>query len=247
VNDIAPAPPKARTARERAREEITGEILAAARTRLAQAGPGDLSLRAVARDVGMVSSAVYRYFPSRDHLLTALLIQAYDELGEFTEAADDAVVDRTDLTARWRAVCTAIRTWTLAHPHDYALLYGSPVTGYAAPEDTIEPAIRVIRRLVEIVVRGYEAGRGAPAPPAEAPPGFESSTTGAQEAISRFEIPADAAIEAPPELVGRTLMAWTNLFGTISFELWGHLVGSVSDHAAYYDGVVARVWADLSD
>src|SRR4051794_8028156 len=97
---------KARTARERARKEITGEILGAARTRLAEAGPGELSLRAVARDVGMVSSAVYRYFPSRDHLLTALLIHAYDELGAFAEAADDAVGDRADLTARWRATCT---------------------------------------------------------------------------------------------------------------------------------------------
>ncbi|WP_354437799.1 TetR/AcrR family transcriptional regulator [Marmoricola sp. OAE513] len=237
--------PKARTARERAREEITSEILSAARARLAEAGPGELSLRAVARDVGMVSSAVYRYFPSRDHLLTALLIAAYDELGAYAEAADDAVADRDDHAARWHATCNAVRQWALAHPHDYALLYGSPVTGYAAPQDTIEPATRVIRRLVEIIVRSVEAGRALPAAPAGAPPGFDASTAGAQEAISRFEIAADVS-EAPAELVGRTLMAWTNIFGTISFELWGHLVGSVDDHAAYYDGVVARLWDDLS-
>lgn len=237
--------PKARTARQRVRAEITAEILAAARARLEQAGPGELSLRAVARDVGMVSSAVYRYFGSRDELLTALLIQAYDELGAYAEAADDAIAERNDLTSRWQATCVAVRTWALAHPHDYALLYGSPVTGYAAPQDTIGPATRVIRRLVEIIVRAHESGRALPEAPAGAPDGFAASTTGAQEAISRFEIDADLS-EVPPELVGRTLMAWTNLFGTISFELWGHLVGSVDDHAAYFDGVVARLWADLS-
>ena len=90
----------ARTARERAREEITAEILSAARARLQEAGPGELSLRAVARDVGMVSSAVYRYFPSRDDLLTALILQCYDELGEAVERADAAVEDRTSWAAR---------------------------------------------------------------------------------------------------------------------------------------------------
>lgn len=236
--------PKARTARQRAREEITAEILAAARSRLAEAGPGELSLRAVARDVGMVSSAVYRYFSSRDELLTALLIRAYDDLGAYAEAADDAFPDPSDLAGRWQATCTAVRTWALGHPHDYALLYGSPVTGYAAPQDTIEPATRVIRRLVAIIVRAHASGRPLPEPPTGAPAGFAASTLGAREAISRFEIDVDLT-DVPPELVGRTLMAWTNLFGTISFELWGHLVGSVDDHAAYFDGVVARLWADL--
>lgn len=235
----------ARTARQRAREEITGEILASARRQLAETGPGELSLRAVARDVGMVSSAVYRYFASRDELLTALLIQAYDELGAFAEAADDAVADRDDLPARWQATCLAVREWAVRHPHDYALLYGSPVSGYAAPQDTVLPATRVIRRLVAIVVRAHQEGRRLPEPPTGAPPGFDASTRGAQEAIADFGIDGIDGTEAPAELVGRTLMAWTNVFGTISFELWGHLVGSVDDPDAYYAGVVARLWADL--
>lgn len=241
MNDV----PKARTARQRAREEITTEILRAARARLAEAGPGELSLRAVARDVGMVSSAVYRYFASRDELLTALLIAAYDELGEAAEAADDAVADRDDLAARWRETCRAVRAWALANPHDYALLYGSPVTGYAAPQDTIEPATRVVRRLVAIIVRAHDAGRALPTPPGAAA-GFGDAITSATEAINHFGIETSAT-DVPTELVGRTLMAWTNLFGTISFELWGHLVGSVDDADAYFDGVVARLWADLTE
>src|SRR3954447_17534004 len=85
---VMPAP---KTARQRAREDITAEILAAARARLAETGPGELSLRAVARDVGMVSSAVYRYFPSRNDLLTALLIAAYDELGAAVEGGPHGI------------------------------------------------------------------------------------------------------------------------------------------------------------
>src|SRR5215472_7081460 len=76
-----------RTARERARAELTREIKQEARRQLAAHGAQGLSLRAVARELGMVSSALYRYFPSRDELLTALIIDAYDALGEAAEAA----------------------------------------------------------------------------------------------------------------------------------------------------------------
>jgi AcrR family transcriptional regulator len=232
---------RARTARERAREEITAEILAAARRRLASDGPGGLSLRAVARDVGMVSSAVYRYFPSRDELLTALLIEAYDELGAAAESADDAVVDRSDLRARWTASCRAVRSWAVEHPHDYALLYGSPVIDYAAPRDTVRPATRVIVRLVGIIT-AHSAAEPMHSLAEGPPPSFAPSVGEAAAALREV---AGVDVEHPPELVGRTLMAWSTLFGTISFELWGHLVGSVSDHEAYFDSVVARLWHDL--
>ncbi|MDX6278381.1 MAG: hypothetical protein QOJ72_2509 [Nocardioidaceae bacterium] len=234
--------PASKTARQRAREDITAEILAAARARLAEAGPGELSLRAVARDVGMVSSAVYRYFPSRNELLTALLIAAYDDLGEAAEAADDAVTDRADHLGRWTAVCDATREWSRAHPHDYALLYGSPVPGYAAPQDTVGPATRVIVRLVDIIVTAHQSGAPSPVAPATAPTGVERTVAGAIEFVQGVGIPEEAAV---PEIALRTIMAWTTIFGTLSFELFGHLVGSVSDYDAYFDQVVFRLAADL--
>src|SRR3954451_7681714 len=118
-----------RTARERVRAELTKEITDIARRQLATEGAGGLSLRAVARELGMVSSAIYRYFPSRDDLLTALIVDAYDDLGTCAEAsvADGA---RESALVRWQGVCRAVRAWALAHPHEYALLYGSPVPGY---------------------------------------------------------------------------------------------------------------------
>lgn len=233
---------KAKTARQRAREEITEEILAAARARLTSQGPGELSLRAVARDVGMVSSAVYRYFASRDELLTALLIEGYNGLGEAVENADRTITDRHDIAARWSAACRAIRTWSIEHPGDYALLYGSPVPGYAAPQDTIGPATRVVVVLIAIVVDAHTAGAAAPIAPTAAPDDVESSVAAAMEFVQAqdgLDVPFDA------EIAMRTLMAWTTVFGTISFELFGHLVGSVSDYETYFDQVVARLGSDL--
>ncbi|MGW4791617.1 TetR/AcrR family transcriptional regulator, partial [Nonomuraea sp. NPDC004297] len=121
-----------RTARERVRAELTKEITDIARRQLATEGAGGLSLRAVAREMGMVSSAIYRYFPSRDDLLTALIIDSYNALGEAVERAE-ATVPRDDHLARWLAACGAVRDWGVAHPHEYALIYGSPVPGYQAP------------------------------------------------------------------------------------------------------------------
>ena len=114
----------------------TSEIKAEARRQLAAGGAQQLSLRAVARELGMVSSAVYRYFPSRDDLLTALIIDAYDALGEAAEAAAGRL-RQTAVRARWTAACHAVRDWAKAHPHEYALIYGSPVPGYQAPQETI--------------------------------------------------------------------------------------------------------------
>src|SRR5579859_2435714 len=116
------------TPRARARAEMTDEIKRVAREHLAAQGP-DLSLRAVARELGVVSSAVYRYFASRDELLTALIIDAYNELGAAAETAE-AAVSRRDLAGRWIALGRGIRGWAVANPHEYALLYGSPVPGY---------------------------------------------------------------------------------------------------------------------
>src|ERR1700733_1188918 len=99
---------RARTVRERARTELTREIKEEARRQLADAGADGLSLRAVARELGMVSSALYRYYPSRDELLTALIIDAYDAIGE---AAERAAAAPAAGRGRWIAACHAIRDW----------------------------------------------------------------------------------------------------------------------------------------
>ncbi len=238
------------TARALARETVTASILAAARARLTDEGPAQLSLRAVARDVGMVSSAVYRYFPSRDDLLTALLVADYDELGAAVEDADRAA--GPDPGTRWVATCRAIRRWSVTHPGDFALLYGSPVPGYVAPRETIEPASRTTFVLVRVVADAVASGAAAPktGDGTDGRPGSPTAPTAAPGVAGPAVADAVASLRAadlalPDEVLVRTLMAWSTVFGSISFELFGHFVGSVSDGAAYFDQVVARLADDL--
>ena len=220
-----------RTARERARAEIMTEILDSGRRQLADEGAAGLSLRAIARDLGMVSSAVYRYVASRDELLTRLIIDAYNSLGAAAEERE-AAVDRTDLTGRWAAVCRAVRDWALRNPNEYALIYGSPVPGYAAPEDTIGPASRVSILLVQILLEAAPQAAtphspttppgSSPAPftPGPPPAGWRDAL-GPVRAVFPAEI-SDSAIQTG-------LMVWAGLFGVVSFELFGQFHNVVSD------------------
>ena len=219
------------TARERVRAELTAEITDAARRQLAEVGAAALSLRAVARDVGMVSSAVYRYFPSRDDLLTRLIIDGYDDLGAAAEAADDPTAPPAQ---RWLAVCRAVRAWAKAHPHEYALLYGSPVPGYEAPKDTVPAASRVGIVLGRILGEAAQAGL-LPDGSGERDPGLVSDDA---VAVLGGDHPAiDETVRV------RALLAWSALFGTISFELFGHFVGSVENGDRYFDRVVTDLAA----
>ena len=218
------------TARERVRAELTAEITDAARRQLAEVGAAALSLRAVAREVGMVSSAVYRYFPSRDELLTRLIIDGYDALGAAAEAADDLGAAPRE---RWLAVCRAVRSWALAHPHEYALLYGSPVPGYSAPRDTVPAAARVA--VVLGAVLGDAARSGLlPEGSGERDPGLISDETATVLGGEHPAIDEDVRV--------RALLAWSSLYGHLNFELFGHLVGSVTDLDRYFD----RAMGDLA-
>jgi AcrR family transcriptional regulator len=206
--------------RERLRSEMTAEIKQAARDRLAVEGP-DLSLRAVARDVGMVSSAIYRYFPSRDDLLTALIVDGYTALADRVEAAESAV-PRTDLAGRFAAVAHAVRDWAKAHPAEYALLYGTPVPGYVAPQETVVPVARMGVVLIDILRDGFSAGELVVSPDDRMPQRLREDLADMLAGVDRSGVPA--------ELLSRGLLAWSSVFGLISFELFGHLVGAVSDH-----------------
>nr|CAA9362658.1 MAG: Transcriptional regulator, AcrR family [uncultured Nocardioidaceae bacterium] len=221
------------TARAMARAAIAEAILDSARRQLGEVGPAALSLRAVARDVGMVSSAVYRYVASRDELLTELIIAAYDELGAAVEAAEDAV-PAAGLEGRWLAMSTAVRQWALAHPHDWALLYGTPVPGYAAPERTVGPATRVVLRLMRILVDAQEEGVRANA--SEVDDRLHHGIAGLRAFVPG---PVDDA------LLVRGIGAWATLVGVISLELFGHLVNGVDDHEAHFAHVARTLAGDL--
>ncbi|MEY9872471.1 AcrR family transcriptional regulator [Streptacidiphilus sp. MAP12-33] len=209
--------PVIRTARERAREELTLEIKREARKQLAEEGAQRLSLRAVARELGMASSALYRYFPSRDDLLTALILDAYNALGERAEKAVAADGAAEDPRAQWRALCRSVRDWAKEHPHEYALLYGTPVPGYSAPQETVAPASRVILALLS-VLRDAADRLDLPSP--------VRPLRGALAEQASALVPL-VAPELSAGVLSRAVVVWTQLFGMISFELFGHLVGSL--------------------
>jgi AcrR family transcriptional regulator len=207
--------------RARARARTIADIKAVASRHLASEG-ADLSLRSVARELGMVSSGVYRYFESRDALLTALIIDAYEALGAAATEAE-AAVPRTDLRGRWLAVCRAVRAWALSHPAEYGLLYGSPVPGYAAPQETVAPAAKVVLLLVDIVVDG--ADRLEPLPSTTIP---EAVRVDLRRLID--ERPGDL----PEERLDRVFLAWTHLFGLLNFEIFGRLDDTINARADYF-------------
>ena len=200
------------TPRSRAREQTMRDIVRIGREHLATDGAAALSLRAVARDLGVVSSAVYRYVGSRDELLTLLVVDGYDELGDAVDAALERV-DRSDHAGRMTVIGRAVRTWALAEPATYALLFGSPVPGYEAPaEQTTGPGTRVIGRLVEVWEDAWRAG----------------AVTIPDEPVGPRRLARDLArirrelgLTAPDPLVARGMLAWAALFGCVSFEVFG--------------------------
>lgn len=188
------------------------DIVRIGRTHLAVDGGAALSLRAIARDIGLVSSAIYRYVESRDDLLTLLVIDGYDELGD---AVDEALfsVDESDHAGRLTAIGRAVRAWAVTEPATYALLFGSPVPGYHAPsERTTGPGTRVIVRLVEV----WEAAWVDGAMTLE-----DRAVTPRRLSRDLARIRRDNAITAPDELIARGLLMWAALFGCVSFEVFG--------------------------
>ncbi len=213
--------PAAPGIRARVRAELTDAIKTTARAHLASEGASALSLRAVARELEMASSAVYRYFPSREALLTALIIDAYNTVGEQVEAAD-AACDREDHHGRWAAIGSAFRGWATTNPHEFALIYGSPVPGYAAPEDTIVPATRATMVMLRLLADAtVDAPRVLPEP----------------EERLRLELESmDEVVggSIPPSIIAVGLAAWAEMIGFITLELGGHFENVVYERDALY-------------
>jgi len=201
------------TPREQARARTVEDIVRLGRRHLAEQGAAALSLRAVARDLGVVSSAVYRYVESRDELLTLLLIDSYNELGDAVDRAVDKLPE-DDFKGRFLALTQAVRRWAVGEPACYALLFGSPVPGYQAPgERTTEPGTRVVFRLVGILDAAYrsDALRELPRP------ALVSGALAGNLAAVREEL----GVELPEELMARGVLLWTSVFGAVSFEVFG--------------------------
>jgi len=220
------------TARERARRELTAEILGAARHQLTDVGAAALSVRAVARELGLASSAVYRYFATRDALLTALIVEAYDGLGAAVETA--STDDGRSTRERFTAGCTAMRSWAVAHPHEYALVHGSPVPGYRGDARTTAAGSRAPLALLAVLADA------APGPASALP-----AVLAEQAARVTAAAAGGPAQRASPEVVVAGARAWTALLGLVSAELFGQLANTFDPADAFAAAAVEALADDL--
>ena len=212
-------------------------------------------MRALARELEVTPGALYRYVSGRDELLTALIIDAYRALGAAVEAAvaardGPAAVTAAVLAERWRTIHHATRAWAIAHPHEYALLYGTPVPGYVAPPETVEPATTVVRLLANVAIELEVLRAGethVPRPPLHpVGPGLRADLDGIHAWLRAAQRGRGEVLGAvPDEGVIVVLEAWTGLFGAVSFELFGHYAGSVEHAHDFLDLVTRRTFAAL--
>lgn len=202
------------------------DIVRLGREQLATVSPAELSLRAVARELGIVSSAVYRYVKDRDELLTLLIVDAYDEVGAAVEDAVEAASRRSP-RARALIACQAFRAWSLGEPSRFALLFGTPVPGYAAPADrTVEPGTRVPAVLVALLEEAWLSGDLA-APTGSVPRVVKRDMD---------QIREEFGLSAPSLSVARGVGLWSALVGAVSFEVFDQYgPDTLTDPAAFFD------------
>ncbi|MFI6857974.1 TetR/AcrR family transcriptional regulator [Streptomyces sp. NPDC050416] len=206
------------TPRERYRAQLRAEIKERAWEQIAAAGAPGLSLNAIAKQMGMSGPALYRYFASRDELITELIRDAYRSLADTVSAA---AASGADLAGLGRA----LRTWALDDPQRYFLIYGTPVPGYSAPDDVTAIASEIMGALLDAA---QPAGTAADTPDA----GHPDTPLEAHLAEHR-QWAADHP--APPAALRRALRFWTRLHGILSLELAGHFTGMGLDPAQLYE------------
>jgi AcrR family transcriptional regulator len=196
--------------RQQARDRIEAQIIEVGRRHLVTDGAAGLSLRAIAREIGLVSSAVYRYVASRDDLLTLLLVDAYTELADTVDAAAAAVPG--DWAARLVAMAHAARRWAVGQPARWALLYGSPVPGYRAPAElTVGPGTRVVGALFAVIADGIRDG-AVPNPEGTAPQPISDDLD---------RVRAEFGFAGGDPVLLQCFLVWATLVGAISLEVFG--------------------------
>jgi AcrR family transcriptional regulator len=211
--------------RQESREQIEAKIVELGRRQLVDHGAAGLSLRAVARDLGLVSSAVYRYVASRDELLTLLLVDAYSDLADTVDQARDSVA------YAWSddviAIACSVRKWAVAHPARWALLYGSPVPGYhAPPERTVAAGTRVIGTFFDAVGAGIATGDI-----------MLTNEFVSQPLSSDFErIRQEFGFPGDDHVIAKCFLLWAGIVGAISLEVFGQYgADTLTDPEAAFD------------
>lgn len=208
------------------REDMAEQIKAIARQQMSERGTAGLSLRAIARQMGITAPAIYNYFPRLEDLITALIVEAFTDLALAMEAA------QTDNTARntvyqIEAVLLAYRQWAVAHPVDFQLIYGNPIPGYQAPVEVTGPlARRPFMGLFQLYADAMQSGE------MQIPDEYQ----GVPQSISSYLVDwrERSGLALPDALVCLLMSGWARVHGLVMLELFQHLQPVIGDPGALY-------------
>jgi len=202
-----------RTNRTRAQGDLLEMIKDTAWQQIAQFGAPALSLRAIARALHITAPAIYNYYPRRDDLVTALIIDAYTSFGDSQLAAREAVPP-SDLLGRLTAIGMAYRQWALAYPQRYQLIFGTPLPGYQPPVEKIMPAgARSLVALVGTVAALRAAGQMRVEHFPAVMPGHKPE----------FDLWRQHTGDSDGLSLSVSMLIWTRVHGLVSLEIGGSL------------------------
>ncbi|MBE7528120.1 MAG: helix-turn-helix transcriptional regulator [Ardenticatenaceae bacterium] len=226
-----------RTRRELRREETEAEIKEVARRQMVEVGAAALSLRSIAREMGLTAPALYRYFPNRDALVTALIVEAYQSLAAAMIEAEAAQA-RDDFHGRFQSLAFAFRAWAVQYRQDFALIYGTPIPGYVAPrEQTVSPASQVLQAIGTVLIAAWQAGRlTIPHSYQDIPPAMDTAVTDILQSL-----PAGVPLGG----VVLTMTVWARLYGVVWGELFEHFPPGLAETGALYEMEVTAICVEL--
>ena len=221
--------------RERVRKATITEIKAVARQQMAEQGATALSLGAIAREMGMTTPALYRYFANRDALVTDLVVEAYQALGDVLEETLQAEQHEPPHT-RFMAICNAYRNWALAHPQDYTLIYGTPIPNYHAPrERTVELASRVLTTFGHLFGEAQQAGK------LTIPTAYQQISPKFQQVFDSFPLE-----EATTSIFILTILIWSRINAVVWSALYGHFPPSMADSGELFQMEMQAICYELN-
>ncbi|MCA9909831.1 MAG: TetR/AcrR family transcriptional regulator [Anaerolineae bacterium] len=211
-------------------EETQATIKTLARQQMAEDGTAAISLRGIGRAMDMTAPALYRYYPTRDDLITALIVDGFNGLADALEAAD-AALDTRPLSERLLGVLATYRQWAIDHRVDFQLIYGNPIPGYVAPREITVPAvIRTFVPVVRLMEMALQSGALVPNPPYDTIPSV----------IEQHEqaLIAEGSYPISPLAYHLTMVGWTQIHGIIVLEMYEHLGPNVGDVDQFYETTV---------
>jgi AcrR family transcriptional regulator len=216
-----------RPRREALRNEIAEDIKSVARQQMSEHGTAGLSLRAIARQLGITAPAIYNYYPRLEDLITGLIVDAFSDLAAAMEAARAESASSTT-QAKIEAMLFAYRRWAVENPVNFQLIYGNPIPGYEAPLEVTGPlARRPFLGLFELYAHALQSGEMI------LPDEYQQVPESISDHLEQWR--KDAGIALPDALVCLLMTGWSRIHGMVMLELFHHLQPVIGDAGALYE------------